>query len=180
MKQDTMNGFKRNQSFVLSNAINWICDNTHKKRSKFSWSTFLQMLVSMLTGKLGNKLLNETTTNFKWLHVLFINKDLRKDVEYNNVGFAQIMQIWKRNNPLNSDISVTALFCSSFCASLGFRNANRSASGFVGHIWAMVVRMDCRHASFRICWTGWRIFVAGQLSMAVSVWCKSSKTCPGN
>lgn len=64
----------------------------------------------MLTGKLGKKLLNETTTNFKWLHVLFINKDLRKDVEYNNVGLAQIMQIWKRNNTLNSDISVTALF----------------------------------------------------------------------
>jgi len=55
----------------------------------------------MLTAKLGNKLfnLNETTTKFKWLQTFFINKDLRKDVEYANIAFAQMIQIGKRNKP---------------------------------------------------------------------------------
>lgn len=40
----------------------------------------------MLTAKLGNKLfdLNETTKNFKQLHAFFVNRNLRKDVEYSN------------------------------------------------------------------------------------------------
>lgn len=176
-----MNECKRNLSFVLSNAINRICDSPHKKCSRFSWSTFPQLLASMLIGKLGNKLLNETKTHFGWLHALFINKDLRKDVEYNNVGFAQIMQIWKRNNALDSDVSVTPLFCSSFCASLGFRNTNRSASVFVDHIWAMVVKVNCRHASFRIYWTGWHVYLEqGSLPWQLVYGCKTSKRCPGN
>lgn len=123
---------KDSKGFALSNAVNWICDNAHKKFSVFPGSTFLQLLASILTAKLGNKLsgLNKTT-NFKWLHTFFINKDLRKDVEYSNVGFAQMMQIWERNKPLDSDISVTPLLCSIFCPSLGLRNTIRSAPVFL-------------------------------------------------
>lgn len=91
------------------------------------------------------------------------------------------MKIWKRNKPLDSEISVTPLLCSIFCASLGLRNANRSASVFViNHFcqrywdifaqgllrWiADVLLLVVEQAEVCI----WNSAGTGQLSMAVSM-----------